>query len=105
MGGSLKLSPLLWATLLTICNAQEAGQPIQGQTNTAMVTATSTSFFSTIQTNTGDTTNSAAGAAGEDTGSFGTLSKGGLIAIIVVVSVVVVFGSELSTAATQLCPN
>lgn len=39
-------------------------------------------------------TNSSAGAEGNDTGSFGTLSKGGLIAIVVVVSCVVIFGSK-----------
>lgn len=98
--------PLVLGLLLSATStfAQEVGQPIQGQTNTAMVTATSTSYFSTVQTQGADplagdpsgsgSTNSAAGAEGTDTSSFAQLSKGALIAIIVVVCCVVIFGSR-----------
>lgn len=50
----------------------------------------------------GNGVDSAAGASGSDTGSFGQLSHAGLIAIIVVVSCVVVFGSKLPPQASGL---
>jgi hypothetical protein len=45
---------------------------------------------------------SVAGASGSDTGSFGQLSHAGLVAIIVVVSCVVIFGSKSNTQSVRL---